>query len=240
MMRLKVTWMLMAVLTVVMLEAQVSAQEIPVLKMQKESYAVGVDLARNLKRQGIAADADALAKGVRDELSGAKLLMTEEDLRAALNEFQAELKQTRARAVRYVAQDNKIKGDAFLAENKAKEGVVSLPSGLQYKILKEGNGKRPTEADSVEVNYRGTLLDGTEFDNSYTRGQPGTFKVTGVIPGWKEALKLMAVGSKWQLFIPSELAYGANGHAYGKRGSDRRIIGPNETLIFELELLAIK
>jgi FKBP-type peptidyl-prolyl cis-trans isomerase FklB len=129
------------------------------------------------------------------------------------------------------AADNKKEGDAFLAENMKKEGVMALPSGLQYKILKAGSGKMPTDADTVECNYRGTFINGTEFDSSYRTGKPATLKVKGVIPGWQEALKLMPVGSKWQLFIPPQLAY-------GERGSGP--IGPNATLIFDLELLAIK
>jgi FKBP-type peptidyl-prolyl cis-trans isomerase len=135
-------------------------------------------------------------------------------------------------AIKATAEQNKKTGETFLAENKTKEGVKILPSGLQYKILKQGSGVQPQDADTVEVNYRGTLIDGTEFDSSYKRGQPVSFPVDGIIPGWKEALKLMPVGSKWQLFIPSSLAYGEKG-AGGE-------IGPNATLIFEVELLAIK
>ena len=130
------------------------------------------------------------------------------------------------------AQVGREKGEAFLAENGKKEGVKTLPSGLQYKILKAGEGKKPTETDTVEVNYRGTLLNGTEFDSSYSRGQPATFQVQGIIPGWSEALKLMPVGSKWQLFVPAQLAYGARGAPPN--------IGPDATLIFDVELLAIK
>jgi FKBP-type peptidyl-prolyl cis-trans isomerase len=169
---------------------------------------------------------------VRDELSGEKLLMTEEDLHAALNAFQTELKLKRARTARAVAEDNMKEGEAFLTENKNKEGIVTLPSGLQYKVLREGNGRKPKETDKVEVNYRGTLIDGTEFDSSYRRGQPGTFEVAGMIPGWTEALKLMPVGSRWQVFIPSRLAY-------GEKGSGRKI-GPNATIVFDMELMAIK
>jgi FKBP-type peptidyl-prolyl cis-trans isomerase len=240
-MNLKNTLKLAAVLTVVLLAGQAAAQEPPVLKTDKEkmSYAIGVDLARNFQRQRIDAETDALLKGMRDVLSRSKLLMTEEDLHVALNTFQTELKQTRSRAVKAVASENKKKGEDFLAANKVREGVVTLPSGLQYKVLKEGDGKKPTGTDTVEVNYRGTLIDGTEFDSSYSRGQPATLKVTGVIKGWSEALQLMPVGSKWQIFIPSELAYGAAGHSYGKRVGGFNI-GPNETLIMEVELLAIK
>jgi UDP-GlcNAc:undecaprenyl-phosphate/decaprenyl-phosphate GlcNAc-1-phosphate transferase len=240
-MEFKSKLMLTAVLTLVFLACQATAQEPPVLKTEKEkmSYAIGVDLARNFQRQRIDAETDALLKGMRDVLSRSKLLMSEEELYAALNEFQTEQKQTRGRALRAVASENKKNGDAFLASNKTKEGVMTLPSGLQYRILKEGDGKKPTDTDTVEVNYRGILIDGTEFDNSYSRKQPATLKVTGAIKGWTEALQLMPVGSKWQLFIPSELGYGTKGHSYGKRIGGFNI-GPNETLIFEVELVAIK
>jgi FKBP-type peptidyl-prolyl cis-trans isomerase len=236
-MTLKIPLKWIAVLGVWLLAAQVSAQETPALKTEKEkaSYAIGVDLARNIKRQGIEVGADALAKGLRDVLSGEKLLMSEDDIRATLSAFQAELKRKKAQGRMMPgedAEDNKKAGDAFLAKNKTNEGVVTLASGLQYKVLKAGDGKKPTEADTVECHYRGTLIDGTEFDSSYRRGQPATFKVTGVIPGWREALKLMPAGSKWQLLIPPQLAY-------GERGAGR-YIGPNATLIFEVELLAIK
>lgn len=224
----------MAVLGVVLLTAQVSGEETTVLKTEKDkvSYAIGIDLARNMKRQGIEIDLNLFIRGLKDGLSGEKLLMTEEDLRKTMSAFQGELRLKQRLAHRLAAEDNKKKGEASLAENKIKEGVVTLPSGLQYKILKDGDGKKPTEADTVEVNYRGTLIDGTEFDSSYSRGQPATLKVTGVIPGWKETLKLMPVGSKWQLFVPSHLAYGTRGIPPN--------IGPNTTLIFEVELLAIK
>ncbi|MEN6437412.1 MAG: FKBP-type peptidyl-prolyl cis-trans isomerase [Syntrophobacter sp.] len=232
MLLMKLIWT--AVIGLFFLTSQASAADTVVLKSDKEkqSYAIGVDLARNLKRRGIVAESEALSKGVRDEIAGAKLLMSEDELRVQLNAFQVEMKRTRARTVGAFAETNKSDGDAFLAANETKEGVVTLPSGLQYKILKEGSGKKPTEDDMVEVNYRGTFINGAEFDNSYRRGQPATFKVTGVIPGWTEALKLMPVGSKWQLYIPPQLAY-------GEHGSGRKI-GPNATLIYDLELLAVK
>ncbi len=198
-------------------------------KKEKVSYSIGVDMARNIRRHGVEVDMDLVTKGLRDVLSGGKLLMTDDELRKTLNTFQAEIKLKQIQARRMAAEDNRKKGEAFLAENKKKEGVVTLPSGLQYKILKEGNGKKPTEADTVECNYRGTLIDGTALDSSKT-GKPDTLKVAGIIPGWKEALQLMPVGSKWQLFIPPHLAY-------GERGAGQ--IGPNATLIFELELLVI-
>jgi FKBP-type peptidyl-prolyl cis-trans isomerase len=231
---MKMTRKWMAVLGFLLLAAPVSAEEPTVLKTQKEkvSYGIGVDIGRNFSRLGLDIDMDVLVKGLRDTFSGGKLLMTEDDLRATMSAYQGELMRKQAEATKIAAEDNKKKGDAFLAENKTKEGVVTLPSGLQYKILKAGAGKKPIETDTVEVNYRGTLINGTEFDSSYRAGKPGTFKVTGVIPGWTEALKLMPVGSKWQIFIPPLLAY-------GERGASRDI-GPNATLVFEVELLAIK
>jgi FKBP-type peptidyl-prolyl cis-trans isomerase FklB len=198
------------------------------------SYAIGVDAARSFKRQGVEFDIDALAKGLRDAFSGGKLLLDANELRLTLSIFQNELRHRRTQARTRLAKDaaRMKSGEAFLNENKTKEGVVTLPSGLQYKILRAGDGKKPTDADTVEVIYRGTLIDGTEFDSS-PPGQPATFKVKGeVIPGWTEALQLMPVGSKWQIFVPPQLAY-------GDRGAGTKV-GPNATLIFELELVAIK
>jgi FKBP-type peptidyl-prolyl cis-trans isomerase len=225
-------WMML--LGIALLTAPVFAGETPVLKTQKEkvSYSLGADVARNFKRLGIEVDVDLLVKGLRDSFAGEKLLMTQAELRETMNTFQAELRQKQIEATRVAAENNKTAGDAFLAENKAKEGVVTLPSGLQYKILKAGDGKTPTDANTVECQYHGTLIDGTEFDSSYSRGQSATFKLSGVIPGWREALKLMPVGSKWQLFVPPQLAY-------GERGAGRDI-GPNATLIFEVELVGIR
>ena len=225
---------LMAVLGVVLLAIQACDSGKKVLETPKDkvSYGIGVTVAKNLKQQGVEVEVDPLIKGLRDELSGKKLLMNEDELRATMSAFQAELRQNKAQAKTMAAQDNQKEGEAFLAANKTKEGVVTLPSGLQYKIIKAGEGRKPTETDTVEVHYRGTLIKGTEFDSSYRRGQPATFKVAGINPGWGEALKLMPVGSKWQLFIPPELAYGERG-----AGPD---IGANATLIFEVELLAIK
>jgi FKBP-type peptidyl-prolyl cis-trans isomerase FklB len=232
------------VLGVLLLTAQVSAvsaEEAPVFKTKKDklSYVIGVDMGRTLNRQGIEVDLDIVTRGLKDGLSGEKLLMTEAELRTTVNTLQieirrkqAEMRQKEIRNTVASAEDNKKKGDAFLAENKTKEGVVTLPSGLQYKILKAGGGRKPMDDDTVEVRYRGTLIDGTEFDRSPPDGKPATFKVAGVIPGWGEALKIMPVGSKWQLFIPPHLAY-------AQRGAGR-VIGPNATLIFDLELIAIK
>jgi len=199
---------------------------------EKTSYSVGVDMARSLQRADIGLDQAMLVKGFRDALSGGKLLLSEEDIKTNLGTLQTEMQQKRAVVAQKAGADNKKAGEAFLVENKAKPGVVTLPSGLQYKIIKEGTGRKPTATDTVECNYRGTLLDGTEFDSSYKRGAPASFPVNGVILGWQEALKLMPAGSKWQLFVPSQLAYGER--------SPNGLIGPNATLLFEVELLGIK
>jgi len=158
--------------------------------------------------------------------------MTEAEAQAVLTQLQADMRKKQEEKAQQAGEANQKEGEAFLAANKSKPGVVTLPSGLQYKILKEGTGPKPTATDSVVCNYQGTLINGTEFDNSYKRGEPATFPVNGVIKGWTEALQLMPVGSKWQLFVPADLAYGPRG-----AGAD---IGPNSTLIFEVELLSIK
>jgi len=229
---MKLKWM--AVAGIVFLAAQVRAQQAPAPKTEKErmSYGIGVDVARNFQRLGLDLDLDVLINAMRDVYSGGKLLMSEEDLRAAKSVYQVEMREKQVVAVRRAAEENKQAGIAFLAENKGKEGVVTLPSGLQYKVLKAGDGKTPKASDTVECNYRGTLLDGTEFDSSYSRGQPAKLTLSAIISGWREALKLMPVGSTWQLFVPPELAYGERGNGRG--------IGPNATVVFEMELLAIK
>jgi FKBP-type peptidyl-prolyl cis-trans isomerase FklB len=186
----------------------------------------------NIRQQGVEIDLDLVMQGMKDAYSGGKLLMTDEDLRNAISQYQVAVRQKRSMIMAKAAEDNKKSGESFLAENAKKEGVATLPSGLQYKVLKAGEGKKPTDADTVECHYRGALIDGTEFDSSHRTGKPGIFKVAEVIAGWREALKLMPVGSRWQIFVPSQLAYGAR----GKGGS----IGPNATLIFEVELIAIK
>jgi len=213
----------------------VLAQEASVLKtpQDKVNYGIGVGVARNFKNQGMEVDLELVIRGMRDTLTGAKLLMTETELATTMTAFQQEMQQKMAQARKLAAEKNKKDGEAFLAENARKEGVTVLPSGLQYKILKTGDGKLPTDADTVDCHYRGTFTDGKEFDSSYEAGKPVSFKVKGgVIPGWSEVLKLMPVGSKWQVFIPSQLAY-------GERGAGSQI-GPNMTLIFEIELLSIK
>jgi FKBP-type peptidyl-prolyl cis-trans isomerase FklB len=200
---------------------------------QKASYAIGMNWGTGLHRQGIDVDSAALIQGMKDALAGGKTLLTEDEARAALMQLQKEIQEKQQAKAAAEGETNKKEGDAFLAANKTKEGVVTLPSGLQYKILKEGNGPKPTASDSVVCNYKGTLINGTEFDSSYKRGEPATFPVTGVIKGWTEALQLMPVGSKWQLFIPPDLAY-------GPRGTPGGPIGPNATLVFEVELISIK
>ena len=229
MMTLKLT----LALTVGLVTVLASAGEEQPLKTQKDflSYALGVDLARNSNRNGVEIDPDIVLKGIKDALSGEKLLVPEEALRQRLVEVQAEVRQRQAR-LRTAPTINQQRGEAFLAANKTKEGVVALPSGLQYKILKAGEGKKPAATDTVEINYRGTLIDGLEFVSSKP-DLPGTFKVEeAFLPALKEALPLMPVGSKWRLFVPPQLAY-------GDRGVGRQI-GPKETIIFEVELLAIK
>lgn len=210
------------------------------LKTQKDkvSYAVGMNIgkgvAAKLKQQPLEVDQAVLLRGMKDALAGGKMLLTEEEERTLLTQLSVEARKKQEDQMKLAAEGNKKIGEEYLAANKTKDGVVTQPSGLQYKILTAGTGPKPTAADTVSCNYRGTLLNGTEFDSSYKRGHPETFPVTGVIKGWTEALQLMPVGSKWQLFIPSDLGY-------GDRGADPRSgIGPGATLIFEVELLSIQ
>ena len=229
---MKPRWM--AVLVLGLFAVHAGAQEPAALKTEKEkvSYGIGIQFAMILKSQGIDVDSDLLFKGLKDTLSGAKLLMTDEELRATLTALQEQVKQRQEQAQSLAAENNKKAGEAFLAENAKKPGVVTQPSGLQYKILKTGQGPKPTDDDTVVCQYRGTLIDGTEFDSSFSTGQPATFMVKALIPGFKEALQLMPVGSTWQFFIPSGLAYGETG------ASD--VVGPNSALIFEVELISIE
>lgn len=204
------------------------------LKTQKEkfSYALGMKMGANLKKQEVPVDAAILERGLKDALAGGKTMLTDEEAQAALNDVQNDLRKKQQEKMQEAGAANKKEGETFLAANKAKAGVVTLPSGLQYKIEKEGSGPKPTANDSVSCNYRGTLIDGKEFDSSTKHGGPATFPVNGVIKGWTEALQLMPVGSKWQLFIPADLAYGDRG-----AGPD---IGPDSTLVFEVELVSIQ
>ena len=200
---------------------------------QKASYAVGANIGRGLHRDGVDVDPAIVARGLRDALAGAKLQLTDEEMKAALTTLTAEMKKKQDAETAAVSEANKKEGETFLAANKSKEGVTTLPDGLQYKILTPGNGPKPTPTDTVVANYKGTLINGTEFHSSYKRGQPVTFPVGQVIKGWTEVLQLMPVGSKWEVYIPSDLAYGPQGPGRGP-------IGPNETLIFEIELVSIQ
>lgn len=224
-------WQGLVVLGVVLLAAQ-CAQEPTDLKTEQDkvNYGIGVSVAKNFKQQGVEVDVNMMIKGMKDELSGKKLLMSEDELRKTMTTYQQELRRKQMQERKVAALDKKKEGDAFLAENKKKEGVVTTPAGVQYKILKAAEGKKPTAEDTVEVKYRGTLIDGKEFDSSGAATR--TFKVAEVIPGWREALQLMPVGAKWQLVVPPELAYGERGMG--------QAIGPNATLIFEVELVSIK
>jgi FKBP-type peptidyl-prolyl cis-trans isomerase FklB len=205
-------------------------------RKQKFSYALGMNigsgLGSNLKKQSVEVDWNLVAQGMKDAAAGSKTRLTDDEAKAVLNEVQTEVQKKAQEKMKEAADKNKADGEAFLAANKSKPGVVTLPSGLQYKILTAGTGPKPSATDSVVCNYRGTLVNGTEFDSSYKRKEPATFGVGQVIKGWTEALQLMPVGSKWQLFIPSSLAY-------GERGEPRGGIEPNATLIFEVELLSI-
>ena len=199
---------------------------------EKISYSVGSGLGWKLLRESVEVDPDMLAKGLKDSYGGGKTLLTEEEVRKTLADFQQKQFPKQAETMRILAEKNKADGEKFLSENAKKEGVKTLPSGLQYKEITPGKGKSPKDTDSVTTNYRGTLIDGTEFGSSYKRGQPASFPVSGEIPGLTEALQLMKEGGKWQLFVPSNLAYGEGGKG--------REIGPNATLIFEVELISVK
>ncbi|MCB2205160.1 FKBP-type peptidyl-prolyl cis-trans isomerase [bacterium] len=225
----------LSILTLAMLlmSCQNNAQENVDLKTRKDSvsYAIGYNIGTNFKMQSIDVDPTVVAAAMRDLMNEGETKMTEEDAQQIWMSYQKELmaKQQEERAAS--GAKNKEEGDKWLAENKEKEGVVTTESGLQYKVIKMGDGPKPQKTDKVRVNYRGTLIDGTEFDSSYKRGEPAEFGVGQVIPGWTEALQLMPVGSKWEVYIPGELGYGERG-----AGQD---IGPNATLIFEVELLDI-
>ena len=198
---------------------------------QKVSYGIGYNLGQNLMRDNLDLDAKILVKGIMDAMTKQKPQMTEDEIRATLLAFQDQLRKDAQAKMEKAAQANVAKGKKFLADNAKKEGVKTTKRGLQYKVVKSGSGKTPKLNDRVTTHYRGTLIDGTEFDSSYKRNQPATFPVNGVISGWTEALQLMKEGDKWQLFIPSDLAYGQRGS-----GPD---IGPNEVLIFDIELLKV-
>jgi FKBP-type peptidyl-prolyl cis-trans isomerase len=205
-------------------------------RKQKFSYALGMSigsgLGANLKKQSVEVDPNLVSQGLKDSMAGGKTRLTQDEAQTVLKDVQTEVQKQQQEKMQQAAAKNKGEGEAFLAANKSTEGVVTTASGLQYKIITAGTGPKPASTDQVKCNYRGTLINGTEFDSSYKRGQPVTFGVNGVIKGWTEALQLMPVGSKWQLFIPASLAY-------GERGAGQEI-GPDETLIFEVELISIE
>ena len=216
------------------LQAATAADDKAALKDQKEkiSYSLGMNIGTSLKMQGAEVDVDLIARGIKDTLSSNQMLLTQQEAQEVMRAWQMDMRNKRMEQMKVQGEKNKKEGEVFLAENAKKPGVKVLPSGLQYKVVTEGSGKVPTTNDAVKAHYKGTLIDGTEFDSSYTRGQPFTTPVTRVIPGWTEALTKMKVGDKWQLFIPSNLAY-------GERGMPPKI-APNAVLIFEMELLGIE
>ena len=225
-------WILAAAIVLLPSFAAV-AQDAPELKTDKDkfSYALGMNFGESFRKQGLELDLSVFSKAFADSFSGGKTAMTDEEMQSLLKAASAEIRKKQAAQQAQKGEAAQKEGEAFLAANKTKEGVVALPSGLQYKILKAGTGAKPTLDDKVVCNYKGTLINGTEFDASEKHGGPATFPVKGVIAGWTEALQLMPVGSKWQLFVPANLAYGANGPGD---------IGPNATLIFEVELVSIQ
>jgi FKBP-type peptidyl-prolyl cis-trans isomerase FklB len=200
-------------------------------KKDKESYSLGYDFGQSLKAQGVDVNLDVYISGIKDFLGGKQPAMTQEEIRATISELQKRLIAAKEKELKEMAEKNLGPNKAFLEENKKKEGIKVLLSGLQYKVLTEGSGKTPKATDTVTVHYKGTLINGTEFDNSYTRSQPATFPAHAAIPGLTEALQLMKEGSKWQIFIPPALAYGERGMGP---------VPPNSTLIYEMELLSVK
>jgi len=229
-MRLVMTFVAMAMA----LAGAAGAQEASPLAAPKDrlSYAMGMDLGQQLKTQSVEIDPAVFGRGLADALSGGATLLTTEEAKAVIAELQKTMIVKRAEAARLAGAKNKAEGEAFLAANAAKEGVVALPSGLQYRVLTAGTGRKPTREETVVCQYRLRLVDGKEVDSSYERGQPFTIPVKGAIKGWTEVLQLMPVGSKWEVFVPPSLAYGERG-----AGVD---IGPNATLVFEVELLEVK
>src|ERR1051326_8525331 len=221
-------------LCLMMLGCQGSKEEKMALRNQKDSlsYAVGLDITRNLKRQSLDIDLDVLERGVKDLYTGGATALTDSESQSITIVLRRQMMARHAAERKVQAEKNLKDGTAFLAENGKKEGVTTLPSGLQYKVLSMGTGKKPTRDQSVVVNYKGMFIDNSEFDNTYKLGGPSTFPVNGVIKGWTEAFQLMPVGSRWQLFISPDLAY-------GERGSGR-MIPPEATLIYEIELIQIK
>jgi FKBP-type peptidyl-prolyl cis-trans isomerase FklB len=225
---------ILASLALVLFAAGLHAQDASPLKTDKDktSYALGVAVGKSFQAQGVDADPNLIAQGLKDAFTNGKLLISDDEFRSLMTAFQQTMTEKQAAAKTAQADANKKAGAAYLAENAKKDGVMTTPSGLQYKVITAGTGAKPTDADTVTCQYRGTLIDGTEFDSTYKNGQPAILEVGRVIPGFKEALKLMPVGSKYQFVIPAD-------QAYGERGAGN-VIGPNSTLIFEIELISIQ
>jgi FKBP-type peptidyl-prolyl cis-trans isomerase len=213
--------------------AQVLAADATVLKTDKDklSYSIGASVGKNLRNEGTDIDLDIFIQGLKTSLAGEMALLPEKEIRQAMNDYQTQLRQRATAKRQQAAADNKKNGETYLAQYKSQSAVMVLPSGVLYKVIKEGDGKKPLESDMVDVNYRGSLINGTEFDATEP-GRPASLKVSSLIPGWKQALTMMRIGSKWHIVIPPALAYGERGV-----GND---IGPNEVLVFDLELVAIK
>ena len=226
----------MSLLAVVLGCAAEETKVVPEMKLDtpknRISYTIGVNIGQDFKSQKLDIDAEALMEGIKDSMAGKELRMTEEEMTSEIQTFQQELQAKMMAEMEAVAAKNKADGEAYLADNAKKEGVIVTDSGLQYKVLEAGEGDAPAPSDIVTVHYRGTLVDGTQFDSSYDRGQPATFPVGGVITGWTEALQLMKPGAKYQLAIPSGLAY-------GERGAGQ-VIGPNAVLLFDIELISVE
>lgn len=223
---------LIVLLALFLAAAPVRAAEALATPKERISYAIGVNLIGNLKQQEVDVDLELVLKGMRDASSGGELLMSDEELRKYISFYQHDVRRKTAKTRAGAAEQNKKAGEAFLDANKKEKGVVTLPSGLQYRVLSEGSGKKPAGADTVTFHYRSSSIAGVELDSSYHTGKPATRRVKdGVLPGLSEALKLMPAGSKWQVFLPSKLAYGVKGNG-GK-------VGPNETVVFEIELLSV-
>ncbi len=203
-----------------------------ITEKEKVSYSIGLSLGKNFTQQSIDIDVQTFTKGVEDALKGVTPLLTDEEIRVVMTNLQKRMTAKKQEEEKQVSGKNQNEGTRFLAENKKRKGVVTLPSGLQYEIIRPGTGSIPKAEDTVVTNYEGTLINGTVFDSSYKRGKPATFPVNGVIRGWTEALQLMKTGAKWKLYIPADLAYGSR--------SAGPTIGPNSTLVFQIELLEIK
>jgi FKBP-type peptidyl-prolyl cis-trans isomerase len=211
-----------------------AAVSVPGLESQTQrvSYAIGLDLGGNFKAQEVPVDVDAFLAGLKDALAGKEPRLTQEQMQQTMMAFQQEMMAKQMSRIQKAAGDNTAKGDAFRAEQAKKDGIKSTATGLMYEVMQAGQGASPKSTDTVTVNYKGTLVDGTEFDSSYKRGEPATFQLDRVIPGWTEGLQLMNKGAKYRFIIPPDLAYGEQGAG--------KVIGPNATLVFEVELLDIK